>query len=87
MVTQCLSLVKMGWQVFYFTMDDHLQKTLPRERKKPQGAFPGEGTHKENIKDLTSHRYRKKIRKDRPLIWHRIFLLLTPFEFDQKIKI
>ena len=33
MVTQCLSLVKMGWQVFYFTMDDHL-RDLFREKGK-----------------------------------------------------
>ncbi|MCP4811458.1 MAG: hypothetical protein GY888_03035, partial [Planctomycetaceae bacterium] len=28
MVSQFLSLVKMGWQVFYFTMDDHLRDLL-----------------------------------------------------------
>ena len=25
LIQQCLSLVKQGWQVFYFTMDDHLR--------------------------------------------------------------
>ncbi len=36
MVTQCLSLVKRGWQVFYFTMDDHL-RDLFREKGKSLG--------------------------------------------------
>ena len=31
MVSQCLSLVKMGWQVFYFTMDDHLRDLFQTE--------------------------------------------------------
>ena len=31
MVSQCLSLVKMGWQVFYFTMDDHLRDLFRTE--------------------------------------------------------
>ncbi|MFP6874360.1 MAG: hypothetical protein VCA55_12740, partial [Verrucomicrobiales bacterium] len=33
MVTQCLSLVKMGWQIFYFTMDDHLRDLFQAEGK------------------------------------------------------
>ena len=33
MVSQCLSLVKMGWQVFYFTMDDHLRNLFLAEGK------------------------------------------------------
>jgi uncharacterized protein YhaN len=45
MVSQCLSLVKMGWQVFYFTMDDHL-----RDLFKAQGQGLGE---RFRIKELT----------------------------------
>ena len=45
MVSQCLSLVKMGWQVFYFTMDDHL-----RDLFKAEGQGIGE---RFRIKELT----------------------------------
>lgn len=45
MVSQCLSLVKMGWQVFYFTMDDHL-----RDLFKAQGQGLGDCFR---IKELT----------------------------------
>jgi uncharacterized protein YhaN len=36
---QTLSLVKTGWQVFYFTMDDHIKHLFEKAGTKFEGQF------------------------------------------------